>query len=334
MSKMVVIGLGSMGKRRIRLLKKINPEYEIIGIDARDDRKQDVEKLGSEMGTEIKTYSSVDEIDGKEDVEGVLVCTGPLAHASIINECLKRGFNVFSEINLVSDGYEDNITIAKDKELILYLSSTPMFRKEIKHITKCVGADSGKLNYIFHVGQYLPDWHPWENYKDSFFSNTRTNGCREILAIELPWLVRCFGEISNIDVSTAKQTELEIEFNDSYNLLITHKNGNRGVFVVDVVSRFPVRYFEVSGEKLFITWNGKPNGIKQYDFESKSLEELDLYDEVSHRDGYNTMIIEDAYEEELRDFLLVLEGRKNLEYSFEKDDEILKVIDEVERCRS
>ena len=36
-----VIGLGSMGKRRIRLIKALYPDYNIIGIDGRKDRRQE-----------------------------------------------------------------------------------------------------------------------------------------------------------------------------------------------------------------------------------------------------------------------------------------------------
>ena len=38
----VVIGLGSMGKRRIRLLKELYPNLTIIGVDLRDDRRKEV----------------------------------------------------------------------------------------------------------------------------------------------------------------------------------------------------------------------------------------------------------------------------------------------------
>ena len=37
--KIVVIGLGSMGKRRIRLIKEMYPDYTVVGIDGREDRR-------------------------------------------------------------------------------------------------------------------------------------------------------------------------------------------------------------------------------------------------------------------------------------------------------
>ena len=53
------------------------------------------------------------------------------------------------------------------------MSSTLQYRKEIQFIKEEVKKVSGKVNYIYHVGQYLPDWHPWENYKDFFVGDAR-----------------------------------------------------------------------------------------------------------------------------------------------------------------
>ena len=52
--RFLVIGLGSMGKRRIRLLKKINDNYEIFGIDNNKERR---EKAKVEYG--IKVFDTV-----------------------------------------------------------------------------------------------------------------------------------------------------------------------------------------------------------------------------------------------------------------------------------
>ena len=52
-----------------------------------------------------------------------MVCTAPLTHAGIITELLQNGLPVFTELNLVPDGYEENIALAKEKGLPLFLSS-------------------------------------------------------------------------------------------------------------------------------------------------------------------------------------------------------------------
>ena len=37
------------------------------------------------------------------------VCTSPLSHSAVISECIKKGLHIFTELNLVADGYLENI---------------------------------------------------------------------------------------------------------------------------------------------------------------------------------------------------------------------------------
>ena len=330
--RIVVIGLGSMGKRRLRILCKMKPDFEFLGIDAREERRIEAKELAKELGCRFKTYMAISDLPDDIEVAAAIISASPLSHKAIIQECLTKGWNIFTELNLVSDGYDENMETAQKKKLLLYLSSTPMFRNEIKFITKRVKMTEGILNYVYHVGQYLPDWHPWESYKDFFIGTKRTNGCREILAVELPWIVRCFGEIDSVKAVSLRQTNLEIDFQDCYNILITHRNGHKGVIIADVVCRTAVRHFEVYGEQLYLSWNGSTDGLNEYDINTGKTQTIDLYSLVERQEGYNPLIIENAYEAELMDFFEALAGRKIPEYGFEKDKKILKWIDEVETC--
>ena len=325
--KIAVVGLGSMGKRRIRLLQKIRPQDQIVGVDSNNERC-----------ASVRTEFGIDTTGNLSDVLSVhpdyaCVCTSPLSHADIISQCLKAGASVFTEINLVDDLYDVNMQLAKERGKTLYLSSTPLFRKETAYITERVRVQSTKgnnLGYLYHVGQYLPDWHPWENYKDFFIGSRRTNGCREIFAIELPWLVRCFGEIDDVKVLSGRCTELDIEYPDNFSVLIHHRTGHQGVMAADVVCRKAVRYFEVYGEELYLTWDGSPGGLKEYDTAAHEEHAVDLYAQADHLDGYNPLIIENAYESELIDFFETAEHGAVPAYSFAQDKEILKWIDTVE----
>lgn len=320
----IIIGLGSMGRRRIRLLQKIRSGDKLIGVDKNIDRRNAVEK---EFAIDT-TYDLAEALTN--NTEYAFVCTSPLSHSIIINQCLQCGVSVFTEINLVDDLYEENIALAEEKGKILYLSSTPLFRNEIRYITKRVMDSDEPLGYIYHIGQYLPDWHPWENFKDFFIGDKRTNGCREILAIELPWLVNCFGEIEDIKVISSKKTKLDIDYKDNYSILITHKSGHHGVLVADVICRKAVRYFELYGERIYITWDGSTEGLREYDIENNSEHTVNLYEQVDHMNGYNFMIVENAYESEILDFFAVTENGKVQDYSFKQDRKILSWIDKVE----
>ncbi|WP_072524752.1 Gfo/Idh/MocA family protein [Clostridium sp. Marseille-P3244] len=319
--KIVVIGLGSMGKRRIRLIEEIYPEYEIFGIDGREDRRQETSKLFN-----IKCFNSTEEIE--EKIDCVFICTSPLSHASIIADCLNKGWHVFTELNLVPDKYKENMALAKEKRCTLFLSSSFFYREEIKYIRSKIEAEK-KWIYIYHIGQYLPDWHPWENYKDFFIGDKRTNGCREIMAIELPWLTRTFGDIESVNVLADKVTELNIGFEDNYMIQFQHKNGNKGTLIVDVVSPVAVRKLEVYAERSYLCWNGTPDSIQEFNLETGKLEKVVLTEEAEHKEGYSAFIVENMYKNEIREFFdVVLNGRKP-QYGFEQDMEILELIDSV-----
>lgn len=319
-----VIGLGSMGKRRIRLLSE-REDVEIIGIESNLQRREEVSQMYS-----ISCFESVAAAMEQKRAEVAFVCTSPLFHAKIITNCLNLGLHVFTEINLVADDYCKNIELAKKKGVHLFLSSTFLYRPETRYIIERIKDCTCPLSYNYHVGQYLPDWHSWESYQNFFVGEPRTNGCREIFAIELPWIVTCFGPISGVKVQKRKLTNLNINYNDSYQVLISHENGTQGTFSVDVVSRKAVRKFEVYGEELYLTWNGTPDSVVEYDYDKKIDKQISV-GKTEHIDNYAAFITENPYREEIKNFIDLVKGiDERSQWSFEKDQSILTVIDKIE----
>lgn len=321
----LVVGLGSMGRRRVRLLRKYNLSVNIIGIDNREDRREQAEK---ELG--IKTCRSIQDACLCYNVDRAFVSTAPLSHSQIISECLKRNLHVFSELNLSDDGYDNNIKLAKENNRVLFMSSTFLYRKEVQRIKTEVNECEGPLAYIYHAGQYLPDWHPWENFKDFFVGDKRTNGCREFMAIEFPWLIDTFGSIKWFYSTKTNNSTLDIDFPDTFQIIFLHDSGHRGIITIDVVSRKPVRNFELSGENLYLTWNGTPEGLKMYDYINNNEISINAYDSVERMSGYSSFVVENAYSSEIEEFFEVIDQKCSPRYSFEKDRYVLSVIDKIE----
>lgn len=325
--KFVVIGLGSMGKRRIRLLKQIDANFSIIGVDS---NLCELKKVKTEFN--IKVTDDLDSALEKYVPDCAIVSLPPKLHAEVIQKCLKANCHVFSEINLVKDGYDENILLAQKNNRVLFLSSTFLYRKEIEYIENSVLQSSEKFNYIYHIGQYLPDWHPWVKLSDFFISKKDTNGCREILAIELPWIIKCFGKIQKISVLSSKNTNLPIDFPDNYLIQILHENGHKGSLIVDVISRKAVRYLEVLSENLHLTWNGTPESLTKFDITSKKDLNVNLYaSAIEHEDGYEAYVVENAYKAELLAFIQQIRDNIVPKYSFLDDKYVIDVIDEIEK---
>lgn len=323
--KIIVIGLGSMGKRRLRLLGE-RKDVELFGIDSQESRCEEVkEKFG------ITCFKSISEAVEAENIEAAVISTSPLSHAAIIKECLTHNLHVFTEINLVQDGYEENMALAEEKDLVLFLSSTFLYRKETQTIIEKVQNAQCPLNYIYHVGQYLPDWHPWESYNSYFIGNPRTNGCREIMAIDLPWVVSAFGPIKNVSAIKSKNTELNITYNDNYLITLEHESGHKGVFAVDVVARKSGRNIEIFGEQLHLSWNGTADSLKVFNIEERKDEVVSFDDASEHVEGYAAFVTENPYREELNSFMKQIADRNYIPaWNFERDKVVLDIIDQIE----
>ena len=313
-----VIGLGSMGKRRLRIAQELRPEDCLFGIDSRSDRREEAGAM-----FRIPCYESLDYVDMRIDC--IFICTSPLSHHLLIHEALLRNAHVFTELNLIADGYEENMALAKKKNLTMFLSSPFLYREEMRYI--CEQVEGGRWNYIYHIGQYLPDWHPWENYNESFLSHKRTNACREILSLELPWLTTAFGDVKGIHVVSDKTSDLCIDFHDNYMVQLAHQNENKGILVVDVVSPVAVRNLEVYKENRYISWSGTPESLSEWDPAGKKLNAVMMTEETEHADGYSSFIVENIYINEMRAFFdAILSGKKPV-YGFEQDYRILQLID-------
>jgi len=102
--RLLVIGLGSMGKRRISLLSKYYSDFLICGVDNSRERRMQTAEL-----FKINTYENINAAIHEEKPDAALICTSPESHGAIILECIKKGLHIFCEINLLQDQYEEII---------------------------------------------------------------------------------------------------------------------------------------------------------------------------------------------------------------------------------
>ncbi len=112
-----------MGKRRVRLLSE-NKDIQLFGVDSQESRVKEVEdKFG------ITCFPSIKDAVKAEKIDAAVISTSPLSHSAIIKECLSYNLHVFTEINLVQDGYDENMRTAKEKGLVLFLSGSWRIRR-------------------------------------------------------------------------------------------------------------------------------------------------------------------------------------------------------------
>ncbi len=320
--KVLIVGLGSMGKRRARLWARLRPEDTLLGLDSNPARRTEAEGLGFTTFADMASALAA-------GPDAAFVCTAPISHAAILEQLLTAGVSSFTELNLIDDGYDKLQAIAAEKNVPLFLSSTMLYRGETQYIRNSVKAFGGPVSYIYHIGQYLPDWHPWEDYRSFFVGDKRTNGCREIFGIELPWLLDAFGDAEVVSVMSRKTTDLCIDYPDTWMVQLRHADGTLGSLMVDVVAPKAVRSFECFGEGLHLFWEGNPKALYRFDKATGEKQPVNTYAAVEHDARYSDNIVENAYVDELQGFIALLTTGAEPRWSYAKDQRCIDLMNTI-----
>ena len=325
--KLLVVGLGSMGRRRARLTERFFPGVALFGVDSRPDRR---EEFSRQFNADV--YDSLDEVFETLAPDAVAVCTSPENHGDLVPLVLKRGIHTFSELDLLDDGYDDLLAFEEKGVPVAFLSSTPLYRSENRWIIGNHGKTGARKFYAYHVGQYLPDWHPWEKYDEFFVGSPRTNAIREILCIELPWLTECFGKVTDFSCSWSRISSLNLPYPDTCQVLLRHADGTAGSLTVDCVSRKAVRNLRISGEEGTILWEGNSRSLRYLPPSGEPVHPLLDEKELERQAGYAEFISESPYLDELRHFFRLVSGETaERGYGYARHREILRLADELER---
>lgn len=321
--KFLIIGLGSMGQRRIRCLKSLGYN-QIYGFDKNPKRKKDAEK---KYKINIVKKINLKNLEGKN----LIISTSPESHVYYLKKFLNIKTNCFVEASVCDVDGLIRINYNSNKKLKIYPSCTMRYFKGPSIIKKIIEKKIiGKLYYLNYVtGQYLPDWHPWENIKNFYVSKKKTGGCREIVPFELTWLNEIFG-IPKVQYSFKnKISNLDIKIDDIYTFSLLYPKKLLANVVIEVLSKpKSTREMIIVGSKGKIIFSSDQNKIKVYT--NKSLKTFSL----SQGKKFNRSINSDKpYIEEMQDFIKScnLSDSRYFPNTLKNDINILKKLNEIEK---
>jgi predicted dehydrogenase len=320
----LIIGLGSMGKRRIRCLKALGFEDHITGFDIREDRRNEARHLHK-----ISVIDDISKISFT-DFDSLIISVPPDKHAEYIRIAIKNKIPAFVEASVNIEGLEELNHAAKKAGVFIAPSCTMLFHPAIKDIKRIIhSGEFGKVtNFSYHSGQYLADWHPWEKLSEYYVSNRETGGGREIVPFELTWIADVIGFPKKVTGFFGKTMDIGADIDDTY--VISMDFGTcLGTLTIDVVSRFATRSLTLNMEKAQLLWNWSDHQIRLYDAINQRWINYQ-YPEGTSVTGYNKNIIDDMYVEELSSFIDSVINKKTYPNTLDKDIAILKILNRVE----
>jgi predicted dehydrogenase len=317
--KLLVVGLGSMGKRRIRCLRGLG-ETDLLAFDTRADRRDEAARLGVTL---VESFERG--LDARPDA--VVVSTPPDAHQELVKAALQRGMHCFCEANVVSEGADELLALASRAQVVAAPSATMRFHPLYQRLRQLVLGDAfGKpLAMTFHLGNYILDWHPWEGL-DFYAARKPTGACREMLPFELEWMQWIFGPVASVQCTLGKQLDLPTDIDDAYAVVARFESGLIATIMIEVISRYPVRCGKLMSQRGSITWDLDTNLLRHYDGESQLWRE--------HKAAGRGFNIEEMYVAETEAFLAACRGERPWGHSYHDDRELGRVLLACERSHA
>lgn len=265
--KILVVGCGSIGERHIRNLKLISAG-EIIACDIDKERLFTMRKK-----YKVNVYTKLEKAL-ENDIDAVIVSTPPSTHVPIALKAVEKNAHVFIEkpLSHTLQGVDKLIRKSKSKNLTLLVGYNFRFHPGLLRVKKMlVRGDIGKvLSARAEFGQYLPDWRPWQDYRQSYTSIKELGG-GIILdgSHELDYLRWLLGEVKKVSCFADKLSHLQVDTEDTAEILLQFKTGAIASVHLDFVRQGYTRNCEIIGEDGNIIWSYEESVVRFYSTKSR-----------------------------------------------------------------
>jgi len=314
LKKIAIVGLGSIGRRHLRLLKDLNPEINIILVRSGYGPHYPEEKLAQCIVKNAKEAI-------KAGSEAAFICSPATFHIEQAYEWVEADKPLLIEKPLSnnSDGLEKFIEVVTKKKLPVLVGYVLRYNKAARYFQKQILDENyGTLHSVrIEHGSYLPDWRPEQDYRKSV-SSLKSLGGGVLLEMshELDYANWLFGPFNNVKASLRWSKCLEIDVEDFAEILLKNESGKIFSIYLDFHKKPTKRICRVNTDMGELIWDVVNNKVIWIDNSSNITEKIfeqkkdDMYREqilhfyecisrnttprVSLNDGVNVMKLIDA----------------------------------------
>ncbi len=317
-SRVLIVGLGSIGQRHLRLAREIFP-----GADIRVMRHHALSEVPEYANG---CFSRVDEAISFAPQIAVIASPATF-HIDIAQALAHVGVHLLIEKPLSAsiDGVTKLLETCHEKRTILltgynlrYLSSLQRFRDLL--FERIIGK---VLSVRCEIGQYLPSWRPDRDYRFGVSARRELGGGALLeLSHELDYLRWIYGEVEWVMATLSRQSDLEIDVEDSAHLTVGFvrlADGHQliGTVSLDFIRHDTTRVCLAIGKNGTLRWNGLTGVVDL--FEAGKKEWSELFRHQHQRD--------ESYRAEWQDFISCVNENKTPLISGEDGLKVLQIIE-------
>lgn len=260
--RVLVVGLGSIGRRHLANIRALEPDAQIFVL--RHSRKGD--QVPSDADRVI--YSLDDALQFAPDL--AFICGPTAKHAEIGVPLVRAGAHLFVEKPLASDSTGASVLVeaANVAGKAIVVGYNLRFLRSLRALRASLeGNEIGRpMTVRAEVGQYLPDWRPGVDYRQTNSARTDLGGGIEFeLSHEIDyvcWLLG--GRVRSVTAVLARTSDLEIDVDDTAELILKFQSGAIASIHMDMTQRVPVRTCRIAGTEGTLIWDAIAGEVRRY----------------------------------------------------------------------
>ena len=247
--KVLIVGLGSIGRRHLRNLRQVAPGLT-IGVW----RQQHTQRPDDECARLADAWFFSEASALAWGPTAALVCNPAPFHTATALALARAGVHLFIEKPLAASlaGIDDLMALYRERRLTLLPGYCFRHHALLRRLKELVHAEAvGKvLGIRAEVGQYLPDWRPDTDYREGVSAKAALGGGALLeLSHELDYVQWLGGPVAAVTALARRVSALEIETEDLAEVTLDFAGGAIGQAHMDMLQRTPSRSCKVIGSE-------------------------------------------------------------------------------------
>jgi predicted dehydrogenase len=244
--KVLIVGLGSIGKKHVAALLAIQPDIKIWALRS---------STNAESINNVENIYDLAEVNF--DAFDFAIVSNPTSeHKKTIQQLIEFHIPLFIEKPLYSSlDIQEVIAAINQQNIFTYIACNLRFLDCILYIKKQLTSSiDRRINEVnVYCGSYLPEWRPNTNFRQSYSAIHELGGGVHIdLIHELDYIYWLFGNPLTIKRNFRTQSSLAIQAYDYANYLLDYEGFSANI-VLNYYRREPKRNLEIVFEDE--TWN-------------------------------------------------------------------------------
>jgi len=251
--KILIAGLGSIGRRHFRNLIALG-ETDLVLLRTRKATLPDDELAGYPVETDIH------EALQKNKPDAVVVANPTSLHLDVAIPAAEAGCHILLEkpVSHSLEGLDTLLEAAQKSGSKILVGFQFRYHPTLNKARELIqgGALGQLLTVHAHWGEYLPNWHPWEDYRQSYTARADLGGgVIGTLTHPLDYLRYLLGEIDTLWSFNGHISSLEMDVEDVAEIGLRFTSGAIGGVHVNYVQRPPVHRLEIVGTQGTLRWD-------------------------------------------------------------------------------